>query len=62
MLTMCCAGDSRLTKLGEQLLPHLDVFFSDIKGQIQPSVLHGDLWSGNIAAVGGEPAVFDPGE
>jgi len=23
-------------------------------------VLHGDLWSGNVAAVGGEPCIFDP--
>ena len=27
---------------------------------MKPSILHGDLWSGNIAAVGGEPAIFDP--
>jgi fructosamine-3-kinase len=26
-----------------------------------PSLLHGDLWSGNYAAVaGGEPVIFDP--
>ena len=23
-------------------------------------MLHGDLWSGNVAAVGGEPCIFDP--
>jgi hypothetical protein len=28
--------------------------------QVKPSVLHGDLWSGNIASVDGQPAVFDP--
>ena len=27
---------------------------------IKPSVLHGDLWSGNIASVGGQPAIYDP--
>lgn len=25
-----------------------------------PSLLHGDLWSGNIGCVGGEPVIFDP--
>ena len=28
--------------------------------EVRPSVLHGDLWSGNVAAVGGEPCIFDP--
>ena len=30
------------------------------RGQVRPSVLHGDLWSGNIGSVGGEPSIFDP--
>jgi protein-ribulosamine 3-kinase len=25
-----------------------------------PSLLHGDLWSGNVAFVGGKPVLFDP--
>ena len=28
--------------------------------EVKPSVLHGDLWSGNVAAVEGEPCIFDP--
>ena len=36
----------------------LDKLFEGIT--ITPSVLHGDLWSGNMAAVDGQPAVFDP--
>jgi|AntDeeMetagen285_2_1112576.scaffolds.fasta_scaffold24797_1 hypothetical protein len=24
------------------------------------SVLHGDVWSGNVSAVDGEPCIFDP--
>ena len=27
---------------------------------IRPSILHGDLWSGNIGTVDGAPTVFDP--
>ena len=28
--------------------------------QVKPSVLHGDLWSGNISGVDGDPSIFDP--
>ena len=28
--------------------------------QVKPSVLHGDLWSGNISGVDGAPSIFDP--
>jgi fructosamine-3-kinase len=28
--------------------------------QPQPSMVHGDLWSGNAAFVNGEPVIFDP--
>jgi len=42
-------------------MDHLEVFFEDLEpGSIQPSVLHGDLWSGNIGSVNGEPTIFDP--
>jgi hypothetical protein len=41
-------------------MDNLDVFFEDIRGDIKPSVLHGDLWSGNIAGVEGQPSIFDP--
>lgn len=53
-------GDRRLSQLGDKLCDNLEVFFEDVAGSIQPSVLHGDLWSGNIAGVEGKPAVFDP--
>ena len=26
-----------------------------------PSLVHGDLWSGNYSGVGGKPAIYDPG-
>ncbi|ODN05347.1 Fructosamine-3-kinase [Orchesella cincta] len=28
--------------------------------KVVPALLHGDLWSGNIASVDGEPVIFDP--
>lgn len=52
------AGDGRLNELGEELCEHLELFFEGL--EIRPSVLHGDLWSGNYAAVDGKAAIFDP--
>ncbi|MDO8989241.1 MAG: fructosamine kinase family protein [Sideroxyarcus sp.] len=48
-----------LQSLGEKVLAALPAFF---EGYIpQPSLLHGDLWSGNHAYLAaGTPAVFDP--
>ena len=44
---------------GEHLMERLPAFFSGY--QPAPSLLHGDLWSGNAAETGtGEPVVFDP--
>ncbi len=49
----------RLQGLGERLRADLDGFFQDYAPQ--PSLLHGDLWSGNFAvAEGGRPVIFDP--
>jgi protein-ribulosamine 3-kinase len=52
------SGNSTLQRLAESIAEVLDVLFEGI--EVRPSVLHGDLWSGNMAAVQGEPAVFDP--
>ncbi len=52
-----CTGDPQLTRLGETLLPKLHVFFEGA-GPIRPSVLHGDLWSGNIGQADGQPVIF----
>jgi len=44
---------------GERLTEKLPAFFAGHSPV--PSLLHGDLWSGNAAmAAGGEPVVFDP--
>jgi protein-ribulosamine 3-kinase len=50
---------SRLQGLGEKLLDALPALFT---GYIpQPSLLHGDLWSGNHAhLLDGTPVIFDP--
>jgi protein-ribulosamine 3-kinase len=49
----------QLQSLGEKLLDALPTFF---KGYApQPSLLHGDLWSGNHAYLAdGAPTIFDP--
>jgi protein-ribulosamine 3-kinase len=50
---------SQLQRLGEKLSDVLPAFFADYTPQ--PSLLHGDLWSGNHAFLAdGTPAIFDP--
>ena len=57
---LALAREPALTRLGERLCAKLPALFEGLSGEIAPSILHGDLWSGNIAAVGGSPAVYDP--
>lgn len=48
-----------LQEQGERLLEKLPTFFPGYTPQ--PSLLHGDLWSGNWGALQtGEPVIFDP--
>ena len=55
------AGDASLARLWNECLDKTDGLADLFDGvDVKPSVLHGDLWSGNIASVGGEPAIFDP--
>ena len=57
-LAASCAS-AGLTSAGERLLDALPAFFTDYRPA--PSLLHGDLWSGNAAMTSsGEPVVFDP--
>jgi protein-ribulosamine 3-kinase len=53
------AGEPALQRLGDALCARLPALFEGAP-QVRPACLHGDLWSGNIAAAGGAPAVFDP--
>ena len=49
----------QLQRLGEKLMDALPAFFKDYTPQ--PSLLHGDLWSGNHAfIVDSTPTIFDP--
>lgn len=51
--------DRGLIRDGEHLCERLEAFFSDYRPV--PSLLHGDLWSGNAAATeAGEPVIYDP--
>ena len=50
---------SNLLNAGEKLIDSIPQFFTTY--QPQPSLLHGDLWSGNYSyLVNGEPVIFDP--
>ena len=57
------AGDSYCSNLWENdIAPRLHLIFEDLQGEkeIKPSLLHGDLWSGNIGSADGKPSIFDP--
>lgn len=51
-------GSDRLFRAGNRLLDAVSAFFAD--HHTEPSLLHGDLWQGNAALVGGQLALFDP--
>lgn len=49
----------KLQSLGEKLLVEMPLLFTD--QEIKPSMLHGDLWGGNVAALNdGTPVIYDP--
>ena len=55
------ARDARMRKEWERTLEATDGLKTLFEGiNVKPSVLHGDLWSGNIAAVDGKPCIYDP--
>ena len=60
MHMIALARDAKLRELAEKVVEkRLSDMFSSC-GDIKPSLLHGDLWSGNIGTVQGKPSVFDP--
>lgn len=51
--------NGQLQSKGEQLLDEIGAFFTNYTPS--PSLLHGDLWSGNYAVdAEGQPVIFDP--
>jgi fructosamine-3-kinase len=48
----------RLQELGAAVIARMDDVLAG--HEPAPSLLHGDLWSGNYAACGDEPVIFDP--
>lgn len=51
--------DFDIVEKGRRLLDKLPYIFRDVK--VEPCLLHGDLWSGNIAADdSGAPVILDP--
>ncbi|RXG54929.1 Fructosamine-3-kinase [Armadillidium vulgare] len=51
-------GDREAVSLWSTLSAKLPDFFKGM--DIEPSLLHGDLWSGNIGETSNEPVIFDP--
>lgn len=47
-------GNKNLIALGKSVADNLESLFNGV--EVKPSVLHGDLWSGNMASVQGTPA------
>uniref|UniRef100_A0A8D0GPH0 protein-ribulosamine 3-kinase n=1 Tax=Sphenodon punctatus TaxID=8508 RepID=A0A8D0GPH0_SPHPU len=51
-------GDREARELWSQLKPKIPEMFCDVA--IVPSLLHGDLWAGNVAEDDTGPVIFDP--
>ncbi|KAI3693895.1 hypothetical protein L1987_76850 [Smallanthus sonchifolius] len=52
-------GDSAIYEKGQRLVKNIAPLFEDVT--IEPCLLHGDLWSGNISSdKNGEPVILDP--
>jgi len=51
--------DSLAMRLGERLIERLSAFFDGVP-ELQPSLIHGDFWTGNVGAANGQPCVYDP--
>jgi len=52
-------GDTEILRKGEKFIEQYSAFFEGL--EVVPSLLHGDLWSGNTAAdEQGEPVIYDP--
>lgn len=52
------AGDGYCDDLWRKIEPRLGALFEGV--EVRPSLLHGDLWSGNIGTADGKPTIYDP--
>jgi fructosamine-3-kinase len=57
-LELAIQNGRNLMQKGERLMENLEEFFRSY--QPTPSLLHGDLWGGNVGAAGERPVIFDP--
>ncbi|KAG9441667.1 hypothetical protein H6P81_017521 [Aristolochia fimbriata] len=52
-------GDSAIYEKGQRLVKSMRLLFEDVP--VEPCLLHGDLWSGNISSdTNGQPVILDP--
>lgn len=52
-------GDSTIYEKGQRLIKNMGPLFENVI--IEPCLLHGDLWSGNVSSdTDGEPVILDP--
>lgn len=51
-------GDREARELWTELQRKIPQFFTDV--EIVPALIHGDLWSGNVAECADGPVIFDP--
>jgi len=57
-LELATHRDFDLGRKAERLMEELAGFFHSYRPV--PSLLHGDLWGGNVGSIGHQPVVFDP--
>lgn len=57
-LRLAARNGRNMMDKGERLMMELENFFRAYRPQ--PSLLHGDLWGGNVGHSGGRPVIFDP--
>jgi protein-ribulosamine 3-kinase len=57
-LKLAARHGRRLMNKGERLMADLGEFFHGYRPS--PSLLHGDLWGGNVGAAAQQPVIFDP--
>ena len=57
-LRLAVQNGCHILNKGERLMAELGEFFHGYRPA--PSLLHGDLWGGNVGAAGQQPVIFDP--